>query len=91
MESPELAQVIPRNPVKLARPKAPKAYQTESTQALDNDEVRALVRVVKEKAGSGSVVGKRDLAMLLFYLLTGMGRREVAQLRWGDVRINGSS
>ena len=31
MESPELAQVIPRNPVKLARPKAPKAYQTEST------------------------------------------------------------
>jgi integrase len=88
MESPELAQIIRSNPVKLARPKAPKAYQTERTQALEDDEVRALVRVVQKKADGGSIVGKRDLAMLLFYLLTGMRRREVAQLRWGDVRIN---
>ena len=88
MESPELAQVIRSNPVKLARPKAPKAYQTGRTQALDDDEVRALVRVVKAKADSGSIVGKRDLAMLLLYLLTGMRRREVAQLRWGDVKID---
>ncbi len=90
LADPDLSQVIRSNPVNLARPKAPKAYQTESTQALDDAEVRALVRVVKDKADSGSIVGKRDLAMLLFYLLTGMRRREVAQLRWGDVKINGT-
>jgi hypothetical protein len=33
-QDPALAQRIPRNPVRLARPKAPRAYQTESTQAL---------------------------------------------------------
>jgi integrase len=88
MESVELAQVIRSNPVKLARPKAPKAYQTEGTQALDDDEVRALVQVIKKRADSGSIVGKRDLAMLLLYLLTGMRRREVAQLRWGNVKIS---
>jgi hypothetical protein len=32
MESPELAQIIRSNPVKLARPKAPKAYQNAWTQ-----------------------------------------------------------
>ena len=80
--------MIHSNPVKLARPKAPKAYQTEGTQALDDDEVRALVRVIKTRADSGSIVGKRDLAMLLLYLLTGMRRREVAQLRWGNVEVN---
>jgi integrase len=88
MESAELAQVIRSNPVKLARPKAPRAYQTEGTQALDDDDVRALVRVIKTRADSGSIVGKRDLAMLLLYLLTGMRRREVAQLCWGNVKVN---
>ena len=34
MSDPDLCQEIPRNPVHLARPKAPRAYQTESTQAL---------------------------------------------------------
>lgn len=89
MGDPDLSQVIPRNPVNLARPKAPKAYQSESTQALTDREARALVDVVRAEAQE-SIVGKRDYALLLFYLATGMRRREVAQLRWGDLRINGT-
>jgi integrase len=73
------------NPVKYARPKAPKRYQTESTQSLTNEQVRALLTVVKGKANEGNIVAKRDYAMLLFYLLTGMRRAEVARLRWGDI------
>lgn len=76
------------NPVDSARPKAPKAYQTESTKALADDEVIALLRFVKAKANSGDIVGKRDYALLLFYFITGMRRREVIQLTWGDVKIN---
>lgn len=78
-----------RNPVDLARPKAPKAYQTESTKSLADDEIMALLKVVKGKADSRNIVGKRDYALLLFYLTTGMRRREVIQLTWGDVKING--
>lgn len=78
------------NPVDLARPKAPKAYQTESTKSLDDQEVRALVRTVKAKADAGELVGKRDYAMLIFFLLTGLRRAEVCGLRWGDVKINGA-
>lgn len=76
------------NPVDLARPKAPKVYQTESTKALADDEVIALLQVVKGKADSGDIVGKRDYALLLFYFTTGMRRREVIQLTWGNIRLN---
>ena len=48
----------------------------------------ALLEVVKGKA-SFDVVGKRDYALLLLYLSTGMRRREVISLRWGDVKVNG--
>jgi integrase len=74
------------NPVEAARPKAPKAYQTESTKALADDEVIALLRVVRERA---DIVGKRDYALLLLYFVTGLRRREIIQLTWGDVKING--
>ena len=65
-------------------------YQAESTQALTDDELRELLRVVKRRADAGDVVGKRDYAMLLFYVLTGMRRAEIAGLRWGDVRLGGT-
>lgn len=89
MSDPDLAERITRNPVDLARPKAPKPYQSESTKSLDDQEVRDLVDVVKEKA-SFDVVGKRDYALLLLFLATGLRRSEVIRLRWGDVRINGN-
>ena len=86
----DLRRELHNNPVKLARPKAPKAYQNESAQALDDQEVTALLSVVKTKADSGDVVGKRDYALLAFYLSTGMRRAEVIRLRWGDVKFNGT-
>jgi integrase len=87
LQEPALAQRIGRNPVRLARPKAPRAYQTESTQALSDQELAALLQAVKRRADAGDVVGKRDYAMLLLYALTGMRRAEIASLRWGDVRL----
>jgi integrase len=84
---PQLAQAIPRNPVLLARPKPPKPYQSRRTQTLSDVELRRLLAVVKAAADDGDVVAKRDYALLLFYVLTGMRRREVIQLQWGDLAI----
>lgn len=81
-----LGERIGGNPVKLARPKAPKAYQAESTKALNDDEVKALLAIVRAK---GDLVGKRDYALLLLYLATGLRRAEVIRLRWKDVKVNG--
>lgn len=75
------------NPVVAVRPKAPKPYSSESTQALTDDEVRALLSVTRNRART-DIVGKRDYAMLLFYLLTGMRRSEVCHLRWGDLTLS---
>jgi len=88
MKDPELAEHIQRNPVILARPKAPKAYQNESCKSLDDDEAAALLSVVKGKA-SFDVVGKRDYALLLLFMTTGMRRREILNLRWKHIRLNG--
>lgn len=88
-QDPQLQQHISRNPVEMARPKAPKPYQSESRKALDDEELLALLAVVRRKAAAGDLVGQRDYALLLFYVLTGMRRREIIQLRWGDLKING--
>jgi integrase len=69
------------NPVRLARPKAPRPYQSQRTRALSDEEVRALLRVMRERAASGSLSGLRDYALLLLLLLTGMRRQELALLR----------
>lgn len=78
---------IGSNPARLALPKAPKAYQTESVKAWTDEELRAIVRAVGEKAAKGDLVGKRDYALLLFYLTTGMRREEVISLRGGQVKV----
>ena len=33
------------------------------------------------------IVAKRDLAILLLFLTTGMRRREIIQLRWGQIEL----
>lgn len=86
MRDHALGQAIRINPVKLARPKAPKAYQTESSKALSDIQLQSLIGVVRKRAASGEVVAKRDLAILLFLLVTGMRRSEVLGLRGGDLQ-----
>lgn len=81
-----LSQIIHSNPARLARPKSPRAYQTESSKALDDEQVSALVRVVAKKAQE-NLVGKRDYALLLFFVTTGMRRHEVISLRGSDIEL----
>lgn len=87
LKDPEVGQHVRRNPAQLARPKAPKPYQTESVKALSDVEVGALVAVVRRRAQDGDLVGKRDYALLLFYLVTGLRRQEAISLRGKDVHV----
>jgi integrase/recombinase XerD len=84
---PEVGRHVRRNPARLARPKAPKPYQTESVKALSDEEVGALVAAVKRRAQTGDVVGKRDYALLLLYLATGLRRQEAIGLHGKDVHV----
>lgn len=83
-----LRAYITSNPARLALPKAPKAYQTESVKAWTDEQLQTIVEAVRAKAAAGEIVGKRDYALLLFYLVTGMRRQEVVSLRGGDIRID---
>lgn len=87
MKEPVLRGQVGSNPARLALPKAPKAYQTKSVKAWTDEELQSIVRVMGEKATRDDVVGKRDYALLLFYLTTGMRREEVISLRGGQVRL----
>ena len=87
MRDPALGQFITSNPVQNARPKCPKPYQTESSKALDDEQISALMRIVMEKAASGNVVAKRDYALLLMFITTGMRRQEVIGLRGSDLEL----
>ena len=87
MGDPRLSQLIRSNPAAQARPRYPRPYQSESTKALSDGEMNSLLGVVRELAGSGSVVGKRDYALLLFYFMTGLRRSEVIGLRGEDLEF----
>src|SRR5438067_9626559 len=87
MRDPALGQFITSNPAQNARPKCPKPYQTESSKALDDDQISALIRVVMQRAAAGDVVGKRDYALLLMFITTGMRRQEVIGLRGSDLEL----
>jgi integrase len=85
LSDPRLSRLIAGNPAALARPRFPRPYQSESTKALSDEEMNALLAVVRRLAEGGSVVGKRDYALLLFYFLTGLRRSEVIGLRGHDL------
>src|SRR5215210_1108379 len=87
MRDPNLGQFITSNPAQNARPKCPKPYQTESSKALDDEQISALMRVVMQKAAAGDVIGKRDYALLLMFITTGMRRQEVIGLRGSDLEL----
>ena len=87
MSDPQLSRFIRSNPAAQARPRYPRPYQSESTKALSDEEMNALLGVVRTLAESGSVVGQRDYALLLFYFLTGLRRSEVIGLRGKDLEF----
>jgi site-specific recombinase XerD len=90
IRDPEIGQHLRGNPARLARPKAPKPYQTESVKSMSDEEVQLLVKVVRQRALEGDVVGKRDYALLLLYLATGLRRSEAISLRGKDVHLDES-
>jgi integrase len=82
---PLLGQYIRHNPAAQARPRYPQPYQSESVKALTDDEMNRLLDVVKSQADSGSIIAKRDYALLLFFFMTGLRRNEVISLRGKDL------
>lgn len=86
MADPLLGQHIRSNPVAHARPRHPQPYQSESVKSLSDEEMNRLLRVVKARADAGSVVAKRDYALLLFFFLTGLRRNELISLRGKDLQ-----
>jgi len=91
MADQRLSGFIRTNPAAQARPRYPRPYQSESTKALTDGEMNSLLGVVRRLAESGSVVGKRDYALLLFYFLTGLRRSEVIGLRGSDLEVRDGS
>lgn len=91
MSDPQLAVTITANPVLLARPKAPRAYQGESTKALTDEKIQDLVAVIRAKADAGSITAKRDYALFLFYMVTGLRRSEVINLRGSNLEEEGNT
>jgi integrase len=88
MRDPGLASFIQTNPVRLARPRAPKPYQTESVKSFTDEELISLVEHVRALAArDGNLVAKRDYALLRLYVATGWRREEVISLRGSDVRV----
>lgn len=85
IRDPEIGQHLRGNPARLARPKAPKPYQTESVKSMSDEEVQALVGAIRRRALKGDLVGKRDYALLLMYLATGLRRQEIISLRGKDI------
>lgn len=90
LKDPVLGQRVTTNPALLARPKRPKPYQTGSTKSLTDEEMNRLLTFVRTKAKAGSVVAKRDYALLLLYFLTGLRRRELISLRGADLEFKGA-
>src|SRR2546423_12767842 len=88
MQDPLLAGFVRSNPVRLARPRAPKPYQTDSVKSFTDEELIALVGHVRGQAAEdGNLVAKRDYALLRLYVATGWRREEVISLRGTDVRV----
>lgn len=87
LSDPVLGKYLRNNPVILARPKCPPPYQAESSKSLTDDEMNRLLRIVKKEADEGSLVGKRDYALLLLYFLSGLRRTEIISLRGKDVEV----
>jgi len=79
---PGLRDHVLANPVSIARPAAPRPYQTEKTRAWTDDEMNAILDAIATEAEMGAVHALRDYAVTLFYLYSGLRRNEVFGLTW---------
>src|SRR5437763_11598226 len=88
MHEQDLESFLKINPSPYARAKTTKAYQTESVKSLSDSELETLMSVIRQKALSGDIVGKRDYAILLLFMATGMRRTEILSLRGRDIKVD---
>ena len=79
MDDDRLREVVKTNPVALARPKAPKPYH--EAQALSDEALKRLLAVIPRD----TLTGRRDYALVVWFLLTGHRRAEVCRLKWGNL------
>jgi site-specific recombinase XerC len=87
MRDPSLGAHIQKNPVKLARPRAPKAYQTRSAKALSDEQLERLRSVIRARVDRGEIGALRDYALFLFFVVSGMRRAEVLNLHAEDLEF----
>lgn len=87
MRDPALGYYIQKNPVRLARPKAPKAYQTESVKSLSDEQLEKLRAVIRAQAERGELARLRDYALFLLFVVFGMRRAEVINLAGKDLEF----
>lgn len=83
---PNMSEILEINPVDGMRPPSPTPYQSESAKSLTDQELSQLIAAVKARADAGEIVGKRDFAILIHFVLTSRRRAEVLGLRWKDVK-----
>jgi len=84
---PEIKDYIHNNPVSMARPTAPRPYQTEKTKAWTDEEMNAILDQIAAEAERGSIHALRDYSVTLFYLYSGLRRNELFGLRGNDVEL----
>ena len=72
--------IIATNPCSHARPRAPRAFQTKAVRALDDNELRRLTEVVRSHAFFEGPAERRDYALLMLLVMTGMRRAEALEL-----------
>lgn len=87
MRDPQLGTHLQKNPVKLARPRAPKAYQTESAKSLSDVQLERLRAVIRARADRGEIAALRDYAIFLFFAVSGMRRAELIGLGGKDLEF----
>jgi integrase len=87
MRDPDLGRHVRKNPVTLARPKAPKAYQTESVKALSDEQTERLKEVIRAHADRGEIAALRDYALFLMFMVSGKRRAEVIGLDGRDLEL----
>ena len=73
------------NPCWAARSRAPRAFQTKAVRALDDKELAKLTDVVRFRAAIGGPAERRDYALWLLLVTTGMRRAEALELDGSDL------